>query len=794
MIGFHLGLGARLVFIHPQRVKWAEPVAYDWIIADTSDPEACYQVSLTSSNPFTKSQFNFHLLYHLGTRSSCLQYTLTSLFRDAYPHMPPLFPLLSSPHHSLSTSLLHFHTSTFVSQAVQSWLSDQRSRPDSLFPGSFSAVISFDEFSISSAAVIAERFGLPTTPSSVINEVRNKLKLRTLCQQANIPSPAAIAVSLADVINRNLHGRVEGYEKLTPQATEASNSTEVSSSSSTSSSTRQPPSSFSSSTPSSVNLSPPDTPRPLQFPLVVKPLSGAGSNFVRRVRNIGELEEVAKLFVEQTDEVKALVAADEAKSSSSMSSSTTTPSLSTTTSPSPSVPSGVSILQAKWRHWGLSLPDTAFMLEELMVGHEVDIDMLVQKGEIKFLSVSDNFPSAGANNYFMESGGMCPSALPVPKQLALRMLAQRFVRAFGTKLTGVYHFEAMIATNMQWAEQDERFRGISCPGIYRHKKVLEKTGDKGNHNDGEEKEQGSNKTGCDLQFMPEHGYEYHHYIGDGIRDPLTGVKVNTCPHADCELVSDGFTASPIEVNQRLGGSEVSALTTSVFGVDLGIEALLIACGIERRCSFSLLPEHDDTNRLGWDLYTSPDPTPDQFDKAIQSFVASSPPPTTDLSPSLCLYIPPPTSLIRHPPKVPYSFALETAKHISQIEHFPTPTAYTVPPSPSPSPSPTPFTRPSPIPPNFHPIQPLGLSRFCASINFVPPYGGIVRALGLPKAVYHDPYYRGSIMWVNEGDKILVPPKGFDFLGFLVAAGDHPAEAQYHLRRLSDMLQWELGSE
>ncbi len=44
------------------------------------------------------------------------------------------------------------------------------------------------------------------------------------------------------------------------------------------------------------------------------------------------------------------------------------------------------------------------MLEELMEGQEVDIDLVVQNGVIRFLSVSDNFPCAGPKQYFMEAG------------------------------------------------------------------------------------------------------------------------------------------------------------------------------------------------------------------------------------------------------------------------------------------------------------------------------------------------------------------------------------------------------
>ncbi len=38
------GMGAKLVFLHPTKVEWAVPIAEDWIISDTADPESCLAV------------------------------------------------------------------------------------------------------------------------------------------------------------------------------------------------------------------------------------------------------------------------------------------------------------------------------------------------------------------------------------------------------------------------------------------------------------------------------------------------------------------------------------------------------------------------------------------------------------------------------------------------------------------------------------------------------------------------------------------------------------------------------
>ena len=57
---------------------------------------------------------------------------------------------------------------------------------------------------------------------------------------------------------------------------------------------------------------------------------------------------------------------------------------------------------------------------------------------------------------------------------------------------------------------------------------------------------------------------------------------------------------PIEVNQRVGGSEVDCLVATVSGVDMGIAAIKVACGIELPNYVTLLPEGEYMNRLGWD--------------------------------------------------------------------------------------------------------------------------------------------------------------------------------------------------
>lgn len=84
--------------------------------------------------------------------------------------------------------------------------------------------------------------------------------------------------------------------------------------------------------------------------------------------------------------------------------------------------------------------DMKLLLEEYIDGQEVDIDAVVHNGKVLFAPVSDNFMTVPP--YFAEQGGLCPSALPIDAQLSLIGLLEDWVRSYGTKVSGVLHFEA----------------------------------------------------------------------------------------------------------------------------------------------------------------------------------------------------------------------------------------------------------------------------------------------------------------------------------------------------------------
>jgi hypothetical protein len=80
------------------------------------------------------------------------------------------------------------------------------------------------------------------------------------------------------------------------------------------------------------------------------------------------------------------------------------------------------------------------ILEEFIGGQEVDIEAVVENGDVKFAYVADNFETSPP--FFCEVGGLAPSALDAEKTAALVDCLKKFVASHGTSLHGVLHFEA----------------------------------------------------------------------------------------------------------------------------------------------------------------------------------------------------------------------------------------------------------------------------------------------------------------------------------------------------------------
>ncbi len=134
--------------------------------------------------------------------------------------------------------------------------------------------------------------------------------------------------------------------------------------------------------------------RNFHFPLVLKPAFGAESSFVVQVKSKEDLEEVYQY-------VKSNI--------------------------STSVQSALSD--------GLDI-----FVEEFIDGDEVDIDLIIQNGKIKFSAISDNFNKL-KDMFFMDSGQSIPSSLPQTQREILLDMAEETLEKLGIQ-NGCIHFEA----------------------------------------------------------------------------------------------------------------------------------------------------------------------------------------------------------------------------------------------------------------------------------------------------------------------------------------------------------------
>lgn len=137
--------------------------------------------------------------------------------------------------------------------------------------------------------------------------------------------------------------------------------------------------------------------RTLSFPLVVKPIYGACSAFVVKVHSKKELKEMYKT-------IQKYIA--------------------------------TFWLTPEWKNMEL-------YVEEYIDGQEVDMDILMQNGEMKFWSMSDNFQTH--EPFFVETGQAIPSALPTDQQAELIAMAKNVLKTIGIT-DGCLHFEAKYSS------------------------------------------------------------------------------------------------------------------------------------------------------------------------------------------------------------------------------------------------------------------------------------------------------------------------------------------------------------
>ncbi len=129
------------------------------------------------------------------------------------------------------------------------------------------------------------------------------------------------------------------------------------------------------------------------FPLVVKPVYGASSAYVVKVENKNDL-------IETFNYIKKNISAEKESA----------------------LNEGVDIF-----------------VEEYIIGDEVDIDIAIQNGKIKFFSISDNYQTR--EPFFIETGMSIPSSLSAKNRTDLIEMAEECLEHLGVQ-NGVIQFEA----------------------------------------------------------------------------------------------------------------------------------------------------------------------------------------------------------------------------------------------------------------------------------------------------------------------------------------------------------------
>lgn len=134
------------------------------------------------------------------------------------------------------------------------------------------------------------------------------------------------------------------------------------------------------------------------FPLVIKPAYGASSAFVIKAENSAELKESYEYIIEHM---------------------------------SKDIESALN-------------DGTDIMVEEYIEGSEVDADLLIQNGIIKFCAISDNNPTR--EPFFIETGRSSPSNLPRKDQERILDMVEETLEKLGVQ-NGCIHFEAKLSSD-----------------------------------------------------------------------------------------------------------------------------------------------------------------------------------------------------------------------------------------------------------------------------------------------------------------------------------------------------------
>lgn len=381
------------------------------------------------------------------------------------------------------------------------------------------AIVSFDEYAVYQATVLAEEHGLQCVPlpPAEVQRTNVKASFRGFCQDVGIISPAAVV--LPRLPERAPPNRDVGAST----SADEHESHALSLSSSCAASIGEVEAHIVSCMAAAG----------LSFPLVLKPSPGAGSLLARRCDTLREAATHAltmwNAFDSSPDMMKhftALTPADRGTHATRV----------TDAAEDPRSATGA----------------MEILMEEFIGGHEVDIDCVVQHSKVKFFAISDNFDPVPP--FFAEAGGLCPSA-------ALNMDAQRALRDLLFQYVAVYREHSPKTLSEAHATVDEHIDDSNSNG----------------HTDGDE---GEEETGMASSTTAAAAAALRCPSSVPRGDHRPRAELNGVLHFEAKYDPARGRAYIVEVNCRPGSAETDTMVKAVFrGFELGEGLIRCALGL-----------------------------------------------------------------------------------------------------------------------------------------------------------------------------------------------------------------------
>eukprot|EP01134_Creolimax_fragrantissima_P006092 CFRG6092T1 len=639
-------------------------------------------------------------------------------------------------------------------------------------------VLTFDEFGVGIAAALCDLLDLPGIPLSVAKTTRNKFNFRRFCKNAGLPSIPFMKmddVSDVDAVHDHEHN-------LTTTGTDPS-ATSILHSKSTSKYSYVETNNNSNGDRN--DYVPTNCKEYVHFPVVFKPCEGGGSQFVQRADSAQELKDLL---------VRALkVARDHADPHPSfewvMNYRTRVQSASRATLPDtqsdnePRTEVGISCGSATNVDANGSTDAQLFMVESLLTGIEVDVDVLVSNGTVSFMSLSTNF-SPQTPLYFMEMGGECPSRLPHDAQAKILALVEQIFDAYaqGSQANNINcervckrecgcEFNAHTKSCCECERENavDQFPHVGDLQRSKHVPVVGEYMEHGHPCSGgvqyTKTRHACTSSICKCTSRTSAYNRTRKQAGQNLTEQSKGIY--GCFHVEIMYTADGPV--PIEVNCRLGGAETHVMVNTAWGVSLSEGAALLACGYDVIDTLSGLQTHAAMQNQYENKVPSVQLNTDKVDIYVHNKIPTYPQSTKNYLNSgnnqkdtILLSV---NNSKNRTTDSRRELDSLIGEQYAGHEHQ-------------------------------RPLTPLNMVPLhqVSSTNLVPVSSGVIAMQSIPSIVRADAAFVGCDLYYNVGDRVTLPPDGFQYLGWMVVRDTPGYTSEENLTRLLDICTFSVVSE